>query len=30
MNLDPKLIERAITPRTKAVMPVHLTVSVRH
>ena len=23
-NLDPKLIERAITPRTKAVMPVHL------
>src|SRR3984957_4181619 len=24
MNLDPKLIERAITPRTKAVMPVHL------
>lgn len=24
MNLDPRLIERAITPRTKAVMPVHL------
>src|SRR5471030_2438075 len=24
MNLNPKLIERAITPRTKAVMPVHL------
>lgn len=24
MNLDPALIERAITPRTKAVMPVHL------
>jgi dTDP-4-amino-4,6-dideoxygalactose transaminase len=24
MNLDPKLIERAITPKTKAVMPVHL------
>ena len=23
-NLDPKLAERAITPRTKAVMPVHL------
>ena len=23
-NLDPKLIEKAITPRTKAVMPVHL------
>ena len=23
-NLDPKLIENAITPRTKAVMPVHL------
>jgi dTDP-4-amino-4,6-dideoxygalactose transaminase len=23
-NLDPKLIERAITPKTKAVMPVHL------
>ena len=23
-NLDPKLIERAITPRTKTVMPVHL------
>ena len=23
-NLDPKLIARAITPRTKAVMPVHL------
>ena len=23
-NLDPKLIERAITPRTKAVLPVHL------
>jgi len=23
-NLDPKLMERAITPRTKAVMPVHL------
>src|SRR5258706_5112630 len=24
MNLDPKLVERAITPRTKAIMPVHL------
>ena len=24
MNLDPKLIERAITSKTKAVMPVHL------
>ncbi len=24
MNLDPKLIERAITPKTKAVLPVHL------
>jgi dTDP-4-amino-4,6-dideoxygalactose transaminase len=24
MNLDPSLLERAITPRTKAVMPVHL------
>jgi dTDP-4-amino-4,6-dideoxygalactose transaminase len=23
-NLNPKLVERAITPRTKAVMPVHL------
>ena len=23
-NLDPKLVERAVTPRTKAVMPVHL------
>lgn len=23
-NLDPNLIERAITPRTKAIMPVHL------
>ncbi len=23
-NIDPKLVERAITPRTKAVMPVHL------
>ena len=23
-NLDPKLIERAVTPRTKAVLPVHL------
>ncbi len=23
-NIDPKLIEKAITPRTKAVMPVHL------
>lgn len=23
-NLDPSLIERAITPRTKAIMPVHL------
>jgi len=23
-NLDPKRVERAITPRTKAVMPVHL------
>lgn len=25
LNLDPDLIERAITPRTKAIMPVHLT-----
>ena len=24
MNLDPALLERAITPRTKAIMPVHL------
>ena len=24
MNLDPRLLERAITPRTTAVMPVHL------
>ncbi len=24
-NIDPEAIERAITPRTKAVMPVHLT-----
>lgn len=24
MNLDPRLIERAFSPRTKAVMPVHL------
>jgi dTDP-4-amino-4,6-dideoxygalactose transaminase len=24
MNLDPKLIERAITPRAKAILPVHL------
>jgi perosamine synthetase len=23
-NIDPKLIERAITPKTKAIMPVHL------
>jgi UDP-2-acetamido-2-deoxy-ribo-hexuluronate aminotransferase len=23
-NLDPSLIEKAITPRTKAIMPVHL------
>jgi dTDP-4-amino-4,6-dideoxygalactose transaminase len=23
-NLDPKLVERAITPRTKVIMPVHL------
>ena len=23
-NLDPKLVERVITPRTKAIMPVHL------
>ncbi len=25
MNIDPKLIEKAITPKTKAIMPVHLT-----
>jgi dTDP-4-amino-4,6-dideoxygalactose transaminase len=24
MNLDPALVERAITPRTKAILPVHL------
>jgi dTDP-4-amino-4,6-dideoxygalactose transaminase len=24
MNLDPQLIEKAITPKTKAIMPVHL------
>ena len=24
MNLDPRLLERAITPKTKAIMPVHL------
>ena len=24
MNLDPRLLERALSPRTKAVMPVHL------
>ncbi|HVU27712.1 MAG TPA: DegT/DnrJ/EryC1/StrS family aminotransferase [Verrucomicrobiae bacterium] len=24
MNLDPKLLERAITPKTKAILPVHL------
>lgn len=24
MNLDPRLVEQAITPRTKAIMPVHL------
>jgi len=24
-NLDPRLIEKAITPKTKAIMPVHLT-----
>jgi dTDP-4-amino-4,6-dideoxygalactose transaminase len=24
MNLDPRLVEAAITPRTKAIMPVHL------
>jgi dTDP-4-amino-4,6-dideoxygalactose transaminase len=24
MNLDPRMLEKAITPRTKAVMPVHL------
>jgi len=24
MNLDPRLLEKAITPKTKAVMPVHL------
>src|SRR6266478_3198836 len=23
-NLDPRLVERAITPRTKAILPVHL------
>ena len=26
-NLDPKLVERAITPRTKAVLPVHLSAT---
>jgi dTDP-4-amino-4,6-dideoxygalactose transaminase len=25
LNIDPALIERAITPRTKAIMPVHMT-----
>jgi dTDP-4-amino-4,6-dideoxygalactose transaminase len=25
LNLDPALLEKAITPRTKAIMPVHLT-----
>jgi dTDP-4-amino-4,6-dideoxygalactose transaminase len=29
-NLDPKLIEQAITPRTKAVMPVHLHGRLAH
>ena len=24
-NMDANLIERAITPRTKAILPVHLT-----
>ncbi|RIK35083.1 MAG: UDP-4-amino-4,6-dideoxy-N-acetyl-beta-L-altrosamine transaminase, partial [Chloroflexi bacterium] len=23
LNIDPKLVERAITPRTKAILPVH-------
>lgn len=27
-NLDPRLLERAITPRTRAIMPVHLTGKV--